>query len=278
MEFRVQFLEKLLAAQKKIRREGPDPAITLILDEEVREIQRIWRAEQGDWRNTAYGVYEKVLGEKLDETPDDAGSFGGTEQAILEEACTKTGVPAQLVSRLLNAERDHQGMTRHSRIFPKINAILGEEWRDDLGEIVEDSPAGAPGCQGIRRGNRLVLIRQVTLNDCGAYAGRHAFNFATDQGRPVILVGGLNGGGKTTLFESILLCLYGMTYARLTRKAYERRLLQMVHRRRDNEMAGEERRTSVAVEFTLSQAGHLTEYMVESPGELPGTASARSWS
>lgn len=108
-----------------------------------------------------------------------------------------------------------------------------------------------------------MLIRQVTLNDCGAYAGRHAFNFATDQDKPVILVGGLNGGGKTTLFESVLLCLYGMTYAKLTRKAYERRLLQMVHRRRDNEMAGEERRTSVAVEFTLSQAGHLTEYMVE---------------
>ena len=148
MEFRVQFLEKLLAAQKKIRRDGPDPAITLILDEEVHEIQRIWRAEQGDWRNTAYDVYEKVLGEKLDETLDDTGSFGSTEQAILEEACSRTGVPAQLVSRLLNAERDHQGMTRHSRIFPRINAILGEEWRDDLDEIVEDLRRGRLDAKG----------------------------------------------------------------------------------------------------------------------------------
>lgn len=136
MEFCAQFLEKLLTAQKQVRRDGPDPAISLILDEEIHEIQRIWRMEKGDWRNTAYQIYEKVTGERLDQTQDDTGSFGGMEQDILEEACSGTGVPRELVSRLLNLEREYHTMTRHSKIFPRIDKILGEEWRDDLDEIV----------------------------------------------------------------------------------------------------------------------------------------------
>lgn len=142
MEFRVQFLEKLLSAQNQIRRDGPDPAISLILDEEIHEIQKIWRMEQGDWRNTAYDTYERVTGRRLDTAQDDAGGFGGMEQRILEDACSQTGVPAQLVSRLLNTEHGHQGMTRHSRIFPEINRILSEEWRESLDEIVEDLQKG----------------------------------------------------------------------------------------------------------------------------------------
>ena len=138
MKFRTQFLEKLLRAQKQIRQDGPDPTMSLILDDEIREIQRIWHAEQGDWRNTAYGIYEKVLGVKLENAPDDATGFGGAEQDILEEVCAKTGVPAQLVSRLLNVERDHYGMSRHAKIFPQINSILAEEWREDLDEIIKD--------------------------------------------------------------------------------------------------------------------------------------------
>ena len=235
MEFRVQFLEKLLSAQNQIRRDGPDPAISLILDEEIHEIQKIWRMEQGDWRNTAYDIYERVTGRRLDAAQDDAGGFGGMEQRILEDACSQTGVPAQLVSRLLNTEHSHQGMTRHSRIFPEINRILSEEWRESLDEIVEDLQKGRLDCHRAQRRGRVVLIKQVTLTDCGAYAGRHAFDFAADGDKPIILVGGQNGGGKTTIFESVLLCLYGMRYvkATTTRKAYERRLSRMIHRAPD---------------------------------------------
>ena len=40
--------------------------------------------------------------------------------------------------KLLNAEFESQGMARHSRIYDRINKILSEEWRDDLGEIIDD--------------------------------------------------------------------------------------------------------------------------------------------
>ena len=46
IDFCKQFLEKLLKAQVRVRKEGPDPNMNLILDEEIHEIQRIWRMEK----------------------------------------------------------------------------------------------------------------------------------------------------------------------------------------------------------------------------------------
>lgn len=108
-----------------------------------------------------------------------------------------------------------------------------------------------------------MLIKQVALTDCGAYAGRHAFDFAADESKPIILVGGHNGGGKTTIFESVLLCLYGMRHAKTTRKAYEMRLSKMIHRATDSVLSGAERWSSVSVEFLLHHGGTTTEYKVE---------------
>ena len=138
LEFCVEFLEKLLRAQKKVRQNGPDPHMNLITEDEIHEIQRIWRMERGDWKNTAYQIFEKVMGKKMELPQEDLGGFGSIEQDTLEEICTKNNVPQLLVSKLLNAEYESQGMTRHSKVYTKINSILAEEWRDDLDAIVED--------------------------------------------------------------------------------------------------------------------------------------------
>ena len=138
LEFCQEFLEKLLKAQKKVRQHGPDPHMTLILDDEIHEIQRIWRIERGDWKNTAYQIYERILGERLVLPYEDLGGFGAIEQNVLEEICQKNNVPTLLVSKLLNAEHESQGMAQHSRIYPKINKILSEEWREDMDEIIQD--------------------------------------------------------------------------------------------------------------------------------------------
>jgi len=138
MEFCQEFLEKLLKAQKKVQQNGPDPHLELILETELHEIQRIWRMERGDWKNSVYQIYEKVYGEKIVQPQEDLSGFGSLEQEILEEICTKNNVPQLLVSKLLNVEYDAQGMTRHSKVYQKINKILSEEWREDLDEIVKD--------------------------------------------------------------------------------------------------------------------------------------------
>ena len=140
INFRKEFLKKLLKAQNNVRKNGPDPKMSLILKEELHEIQRIWRMEQGDWENSVYQIYEKITGETISPLQEDLGGFGNVEQEILDDVCMKNGVPKLLVSRLLHAEFDSQGMTRHSKVFTKIGKILSEEWRgeDKLGEITRE--------------------------------------------------------------------------------------------------------------------------------------------
>lgn len=136
MEFRKEYLGKLLLGQQKVRQH--DPEMTLISEDEIREIQRIWRIEQGDWQDSAYRIYEEVCGIRLGRESEDSGTFGGTEQRLLEAACKKHGVPYKLVSTLLGAEREALDRSAHSRVFSKIDAELKKEWREDIGQIREE--------------------------------------------------------------------------------------------------------------------------------------------
>lgn len=52
-----------------------------------------------------------------------------------------------------------------------------------------------------------MILRRLTLHNFGLYAGTNTFDF--DAEKPVILIEGKNGHGKTTFLESILLVLYG---------------------------------------------------------------------
>lgn len=53
-------------------------------------------------------------------------------------------------------------------------------------------------------------IKQLRLNNIGPFTGEHIFDFQTENpGKKIVVIGGRNGAGKTTIFESIRLCLYG---------------------------------------------------------------------
>ena len=76
----------------------------------------------------------------LSSVKEDLGGFTKVEQEILDGICEKNNVPKLLVSKLLNAEFDSQGMTKHSKIYPKLGKILSEEWRtwDEIETIKEE--------------------------------------------------------------------------------------------------------------------------------------------
>jgi len=138
LEFRKELLSKLLKTQNKVRKDGPDPNVNLISEDEVHEIQRIWRMENGDWENSAYRIFEKETGQKIFQDQEDLGGFGNVEQEILQSVCSNHNIPYALVSRLLNVEFESQGMARHSKIYGKLDKILSEEWRSDIEEIKKD--------------------------------------------------------------------------------------------------------------------------------------------
>ena len=136
LEFRKQYLKKLLISQVKIQE--THPTMVLIHEDEIHEIQRIWRAEQGDWKNTAYQIYHQVTGKKLESVGDDMGKFDVVEQEILQKVCAQHDMPYTLVSNLLNAELATRGSSRHSKIFSIIKSELSKEWRQDIDTIREE--------------------------------------------------------------------------------------------------------------------------------------------
>ena len=104
-----------------------------------------------------------------------------------------------------------------------------------------------------------MILHRLTLNDFGLYGGEHTFNLTpnSDEGRPIILVRGHNGAGKTTFLEAIRLALYGKRAlgARVARASYENYLSRRIYQR------SRDRRASVKLAFRRQEQGivHLYE-------------------
>jgi len=54
-----------------------------------------------------------------------------------------------------------------------------------------------------------MILQKLTISNFGIYKGIHHIDLTVEHGKPVILFGGLNGGGKTTFLDALQLVLYG---------------------------------------------------------------------
>lgn len=54
-----------------------------------------------------------------------------------------------------------------------------------------------------------MVIKKITLRNFGPFLGEHSLDLSTTPDKPLILVGALNGGGKTSILEATRLTLYG---------------------------------------------------------------------
>lgn len=98
-----------------------------------------------------------------------------------------------------------------------------------------------------------MIITRLTLNNFGVYAGFNTFEFS--GAKPVVLIGGMNGRGKTTFLEAILLALYGsnsFAYNESKYRTYGQYLKAYVNR------ADGSLESSVELEFMLSLQGRNT--------------------
>lgn len=76
-------------------------------------------------------------------------------------------------------------------------------------------------------------IKKLLIKNFGIYAGEQEIDFSsTGEGKPIVLLGGYNGRGKTTILEAILLCLYGKRSYALseTKIAYNKYLSKYINR------------------------------------------------
>lgn len=111
-----------------------------------------------------------------------------------------------------------------------------------------------------------MIIRAITLQNFGIYAGEHTFNLAPrSNGRfqqPIILLRGENGAGKSTLMEAIRLGLHGKLSlgGRSTQKEYEQYLERRIHRGVDGATAPF---AAIQLEFDHVFLGQRRHYRVE---------------
>lgn len=100
-------------------------------------------------------------------------------------------------------------------------------------------------------------IKKLTLRNFGVYAGENTFLF--EGKKPIVLVGGMNGRGKTTFLEAILLALYGsnsFAYSESEQKSYTQYLRSFVSR------TASDKSCSVELEFEINN-GTIENYIVK---------------
>src|SRR5260370_25008194 len=54
-----------------------------------------------------------------------------------------------------------------------------------------------------------MILSRLTINDFGVFHGSQSFDLSPRKSRPIVLFGGKNGAGKTSILDAIRLCFYG---------------------------------------------------------------------
>ncbi|MEU6254335.1 DNA sulfur modification protein DndD [Streptomyces sp. NPDC047043] len=117
-------------------------------------------------------------------------------------------------------------------------------------------------------------LHNVTLHDFGAYRGEQRLDLRTEPGRPIVLIGGLNGCGKTTLLDAIQLVLYGPKADCSGRgnRPYNEYLQQCINREADPAEGA-----SIALEFSITVENEEHYYRVVRNWYFTGSKTLREF-
>jgi DNA sulfur modification protein DndD len=105
-----------------------------------------------------------------------------------------------------------------------------------------------------------VILDELVLRNIGVFAGRHRITLTPpDPSRQVVLIGGLNGGGKTTVLESLHLALFGSLARTASRRSsgYKAYLRRLIH----NGVSGSDG-AGVELAFHVYQEGQQRNYRI----------------
>lgn len=163
--WREHWLRRVLEAQTQIRKTAPPEMgdITLITEEELSEIRRIWLEEKHEFDDSLPRIYEEVTGEPFQDTRPgvERRLLGSDEWTVLEEIC-EDQMHLELMAKLLDTERQYYTKTRRTGIYdtieksfesssrPKEEAIENAHYQRNLKNTVESLKVNAENIDQIR--------------------------------------------------------------------------------------------------------------------------------
>ena len=107
-----------------------------------------------------------------------------------------------------------------------------------------------------------MILTRLTVNDFGVFRNEHTVDLSPKDGRSIILFGGKNGAGKSTVLEALRLCLYGAGAlgVAVSKDDYLSFLGSRIHT--NPHALIQPTFASIQVEFSYSQADGLGTYKV----------------
>ena len=104
------------------------------------------------------------------------------------------------------------------------------------------------------------LVR-LTITNFGVYKGVNSFELSTNGGS-IVLFGGMNGSGKTTILNAFRLCLYGSKSIgqKTIKKEYHDFIDQQIHRNRSSKVSINS--ASIELTFNYGSLGSIDTYIV----------------
>ncbi len=148
-QWREYWLRKLLEAQISVRKNAPPSFqnLQLITTEELSEIRRIWLEEKHEFEDTLPRIYQEVMGEEFFDPRLGVGSslLGSEEWQLLEELCDGDPMHLELMTRLLDTERQFFTKVRRVGIYQSL-----EKCFDTSSRCEEDAIANAKYIQEVK--------------------------------------------------------------------------------------------------------------------------------
>lgn len=107
-----------------------------------------------------------------------------------------------------------------------------------------------------------MILTKLTLENVGPFRGRNEVPLSPpDDEHSIVLIGGKNGAGKTTIFNAIQIALYGQGWkGRQTKKDYHQDLDDLIH---DHDASAiQPNQAAVELEFEFGHRGEVETYEV----------------
>ena len=167
-KWREYWLTKLLQAQVSIQQNAPKEFrnLELISIEELSEIRRIWLEEKHEFDDSLPRIYQEITQKKLNDPRIGADNnlLGSEEWEILEQLCEDDPMHLELMTRLLDVERQFFTKVRRVGIYKALEKCFETSSRSK-----EEAIANAHYIQEVKKaaeaGDVKTLQQKLTWGD-----------------------------------------------------------------------------------------------------------------